>query len=206
MLNDPLWDFDIWIKKNTGIFTGVFVLYVSALCAGVFFVRGFVASDANLFAGFYENLTINVNDGDIGFWLLFIETLKINIRYLFFMFIAGFIVVGVPFVLAIFSMKIFCLGFALGTIYSLSYDGGFILSVLTIFLQNMFSLPLLTFYAVICTKFSFRLYKNVRGIPEIKNDFAKALRTHITVFVIFALLITAASFFECLSVLAFSSG
>ncbi len=85
--------------------------------ADVFFVRGFVASAANVFAGFYEILATDVKDGCIVFWLLCIETLKIDIRHLFFMFIAGFIVVGVPFVLAIFSMKIFCPGFAPGTIY-----------------------------------------------------------------------------------------
>ncbi len=204
MLDNPLAGLDIWAKENTAACAGVFILYVSALISGMLFVRGFAASDANLLTGFYENLTVGVNGYDPDFSELFRETLRINIRYLFFMFIAGFIVVGVPFVLALFSMKIFCLGFALGTIYSLSYDGGFILSVLTVFLQNMFSLPLLAFYAVLCTRFSFRLYKCARGIPEIRNDFAKAVKAHIAAFVVFALLITAASLAECMSVLAFS--
>lgn len=168
------------------------------------FVRVFAASDAELFARFYENLTIGINDTGIEFAALYIETVKINIRYLFFMFIAGFIVIGVPFVLAVFSMKIFCLGVALGTIYSLSYDGGFILSVTTVFVQNMFSLPLLMFYTVLCTKFSFGLYKSARGIQEVRNDFAGCVRTHIALFAVFGFLILAASLFESLVVSAFS--
>lgn len=197
-------DIDRWFSKNTGAIAGLFLLYISALIAGVFCVSKLSIEQTAQLTQFYENVRLTISGTNIDFASVYFTALKINLKYLFLMFVSGFIVVGVPFVATVFALKVFYLGFALGTIYSLCQDGGFWLSFCGVFLQNVFSLPLLMLYAVMCAKFSFGLYKNARGISGVKDDFARTCASYVARFVLFSLLIAAFSLAECFIVMVFS--
>ena len=203
MLADARLDINRWFLKNTGTIVGLFLLYIFALLAGVFCVSRLSAEHTAYLTHFYENIRSAISGANISFSSVYFTAVQINLKYLFFMFISGFIIVGVPFVAAIFAAKVFYLGFALGTVYSMCPDGGFWLSFCCVFLQNLFSLPFLMLYAAVCAKFSFGLYKNARGISGIKDSFTRECAAYIAKFALASLLIAFFSLAECFLVMVF---
>ena len=134
------------------------------------------------------------------FETFFKTTLGVNLKYMFMVFVSGFLIPGMIFVVLVFALKVFYLGLAFGCIYTVCGGEGFLFSIRTVILQNLFSLPLIIIYAAVCIKFSYEILKNV-GMLKRENDSVKNYMSYTAMFVIFVMLMCACSFVECFAVM-----
>lgn len=170
-----------------------------SMILGAFCVSFLNENDIKGLHDFFENFINIYKTSKIDFAELFQNVYLNNLKYLFIMFIAGFIVVGMPFVIVIFCWKIFYIGFAFGSILKAFGFNGLLIGISNVFLQNFLSVPVFLVFSALSIKFSTGLFLTIRKKNRsYKNNtsFEKSAVSYIIGFISLATLLAVANLIE----------
>lgn len=197
---------DNHINANKRIYLILLIIYFISMLFGAFCVSFLSGNDINGLHDFFEDFIDAYKTSKVDFIALFLNVYLSNIKYLFIMFIAAFIVIGLPFVVITFCCRVFYIGFVFGSILKVYGFSGLLFGLGNIFLQNFLSLPLLMVFCVLSIKFSTALFLTVRKKTRyLKNNtsFEKDVVSYILSFIFFAVLMAGVNLVETFLVMIF---
>ncbi len=157
------------LKNRLPLLVFIFVIFVTGICFGAIAVKtvGYEINQ-NLF-GFFNDFMHDFNKIDYDSANLFGNSIKFNLLNIIVIWLLGFTVLLVFVVPILIFFKGFVLGFTVGFLINQYNLKGVLISIVSIFPQNVFIIPALLLAGAIAVSFSLDLIKNYRG--RIKMNF-----------------------------------
>lgn len=105
---------------------------------------------------------------DLDARLMFTERASYYIKYVLFIWILGFTIIGLPIIFILMFLKGFVMGFTIGFLVSEIHLKGFGLALAALFPSNLFIVPLYIVLATFSSAFSLRLFKQLNTAQKTK--------------------------------------
>jgi stage II sporulation protein M len=117
-----------------------------------------------------------LNQNNVDSFILLKHSLLNNVQTLFFIWLLGIIVIGVPLVMGIVMLRGFIIGFTVGFLVNELGFKGFVFSILAILPQNIFVIPGIIIISAISISFSLKTIKNKINRKNRYNFTAELIR------------------------------
>lgn len=187
------------INANKKVYFILLIIYFFTIIFGAFCVSFLSQNDTNALHGFFEDFMDKYRTSKVDFASIYLNVYTNNLKNLFLMFLSAFIVIGMPFVVLVFCLKIFFIGFIFGSILRIYGLNGILFGIGNVFLQNFLSLPLLFVFCALSIKFSVELFLKIRKKNrKLKSNstFEKDAIFYIFSFIFFAVLMAVINLIE----------
>ncbi len=114
---------------------------------------------------FFEDMA---SGKDLDSRLMFSERAGYYIKYVLFIWVLGFTIIGLPIIFILMFLKGFVMGFTIGFLVSEIHLKGFGLALAALFPSNLFIVPLYIIMATVSSAFSLRLFKQLNTSQKTK--------------------------------------
>lgn len=132
----------------------IFIITIIGIIAGSIFYFMISTSDKQLVVDSISNFFNNIINNQINYTSGLKNNLIINLLYIFFIWLLGVSLIGIPLILVLYFFKTFTLGFTLVSIIANYGVKGIIYSFVYLFphnIINVLALSVLSIYAIICS-------------------------------------------------------
>lgn len=148
------------LKQHSSIYLFVTILFLMGIVFGAIVVNSLSFSQKEDLFYYLSQFFGQVADQQSASGReLFFQSLFHNAKLVFFIFILGISIIGVPIILVILFIKGVVIGFTVGfLVYKLSWEG-FLLSFVSVLPQNLITVPVLIMMSVMAIILSFKLVK-----------------------------------------------
>ncbi|MDF2672720.1 MAG: spoIIM [Clostridiales bacterium] len=147
------------IKENIGTYFTVTLFFAIGISVGAFTVKALdvnqkqeLVTYLNKFFQILNNQTINKN-------AIFYQSIKSNFQTIFFIWLLGVTVIGIPFILVITSFRGFIVGFTITFLIQGIGWKGFILTLAAVLPQNIIFIPCLLIISATSLCFSIQAFR-----------------------------------------------
>lgn len=188
-------DIILHMQKKITLYLIVLFAILTGIASGIF-TAGAMTIDQKLALGTYletffqQNIHESVNRNAV-FW----QSTKQNIQCSFIIWLAGFVLFGIPFVFLFVGIRSFFIGFAVGFLLEQYRVGGFLFSLLCIFPQTLIYLSGFLLIGVIAMENSMERFKN-RKTTLPREQIKRETMQYIMKTVILLLFLTIGSLLE----------
>jgi stage II sporulation protein M len=173
------------VKANMGLYLLVFTFFAIGIAAGAFTIKALDDVQKQTLIKYLQGFFQILTNESIDSGAVFRQSVLNNIETVFFIWILGITVIGIPITLFAIGVRGFIIGFTVGFfIDSLGWKGLF-LTVLVILPQNAIIIPCLIVICAISVSFSLMIIKNRLAKRWTNNYWQKLLSYCITIFTIF---------------------
>ena len=180
------------IKNNRRSIIFLFILIAIALITGSIFSLMLTDNDKKIVSDAITNFFSNINS------LNYIDTLKSAIvengLFIFFIWILGFSIIGIPIILFSFFLKIFALGFSICNIITIYKTKGILLALFYIFPHHVINIVNYSLLTIVSLKVSISLLYAV--FKRRKLDFKPIMNKYLIILGISIILALIATLLE----------
>ena len=181
-------------KKNKKMFTFIAILLALGFISGSLFITILSDSDKKMVLDTITNYFNQVKTNKIDFLYIFRTSSISNLLYIFFIWILGISIIGIPVIIVLIFIKSFILGFSISSIISQYKFKGTLLSLSYIFPHHILNIITICFVSMYALSVSMSLIKLITTKKQI--NFKVIMRRYIGVFIIAIILSLLSSIIE----------
>ncbi len=181
-------------KKNKKMFTFIAILLALGFISGSLFITILSDSDKKMVLDTITNYFNQVKTNKIDFLYIFRTSSISNLLYIFFIWILGISIIGIPVIIVLIFIKSFILGFSISSIISQYKFKGTLLSLSYIFPHHILNIITICFVSMYALSVSMSLIKLITTKKQI--NFKIIMRRYIGVFIIAIILSLLSSIIE----------
>ena len=181
-------------KKNKKMFTFIAILLALGFISGSLFITILSDSDKKMVLDTITNYFNQVKTNKIDFLYIFRTSSISNLLYIFFIWILGISIIGIPVIIVLIFIKSFILGFSISSIITQYKFKGTLLSLSYIFPHHILNIITICFVSMYALSVSMSLIKLITTKKQI--NFKIIMRRYIGVFIIAIILSLLSSIIE----------
>jgi stage II sporulation protein M len=164
------------INNNFLLYFLLVLFLMIGISAGAITVSVIDNSQKQEMISFLNSFFKILNQNNVDSFILLKHSLLNNVQTLFFIWLLGIIVIGVPLVMGIVMLRGFIIGFTVGFLVNELGFKGFVFSILAILPQNIFVIPGIIIISAISISFSLKTIKNKINRKNRYNFTAELIR------------------------------
>lgn len=182
------------IKTNKRMMVFLFTLLFMAILFGSFYAIQLNEADLNEVKTSLDTFFQTVKEGKLESIPAFFQSFLANFFFVIVLFLLGISVIGIPFMLILFFMKAFTLGFTITVMMKLYKGKGILYSIAYIFPHQICNILIFTFFMMFALSLSAML---VLALFKKKTvDFSKIMKRYLLMFGTSLLLLVGTSLLE----------
>lgn len=162
------------IKENIGVYFTVTLFFAIGISVGAFTVKALDINQKQELVTYLSKFFQVLNNQAINKNAIFYQSIKNNFQTIFFVWLLGITIVGIPFTLIITSFRGFIVGFTISFLIQGMGWKGFILAVAALLPQNIIFIPCLLIVSALSLCFSIQVFKT-----KIKKRLVNNIRSNI---------------------------
>jgi stage II sporulation protein M len=184
-------------SQHVNLYFIVILCFCIGITSGVFSVKALSEEQKNKLADYlatsFKGLLI---DKEVNNLQILWQSIIYNLKTVLFISIASLIIVGIPLVLLIISIRGFVLGFTAGFLIDSLGFKGILVAVVSILPQNFLTIPLFIIFCVISISYSINVIKNRKINKYYKNQKSTLFLEYMSIIFILCMLLTVGSIIE----------
>ena len=181
-------------KRNKSLSIFLLIMLIVGVISGIIFSTVLSAQDKTLVTNYLNSFFNNINSNKFDYTNALFNTLGNNYLYIFFMWLLGISIVGIPIIIFMFFAKSFMLGFIISA-FLINYKWkGLLYTFLYVFphqLINLFAYLLLSIYAL---KIAFRMLSSIYKKETI--NFGRMIRFYARILLLVISILTVTTLYE----------
>lgn len=162
------------IKENIGVYFTVTLFFAIGISVGAFTVKALDINQKQEMVTYMSKFFQILSNQNINKNAILYQSIKSNFQIIFFVWLLGITVIGIPFILMLTSFRGFIVGFTISFLIQGMGWKGFILTVAALLPQNIIFIPCLLIVSAIGLCFSIQVFKT-----KIRKRLVNSIRINI---------------------------
>lgn len=182
------------IKENRGSYILISTIFIIGMLIGNYKVLSLEGGVQDFLTDLIDRYVANDN---IAYWstqTLFFHSFLNQAKIIIGIWFLGLTIIGAPLILTLVFYKAFSLGFTVGFLVHAKQGAGIVISLISIFPQNLVYIPCIIIWAVVALNFSLFIVK--RGRLKTGTALSTSLVYYTVLMLIYLLIIAIGSFVE----------
>lgn len=182
------------IRENIGVYFTVTLFFAIGISVGAFTAKALDVSQKQELVTYLNKFFQILNNQVVNKNAIFYQSIKNNFQTVFFIWLLGVTVIGIPFILIITSFRGFIIGFTISFLIQGMGWKGFILTLAAVLPQNIIFIPCLLIISATSLCFSIQVFK-VKVRKRIINSIRSNIVSYtVNILVMFGLTIVGSLF------------
>ncbi len=164
------------LKDNIASYSLVLVFFIAGIAAGAFTVDALSLAQKEELIAYFQNFFSILDKEPVQSAFVFKQSLLNNSQFVFFIWLLGITVIGVPLILMVVAIKGFIIGFSVSFLVEGMGFKGFLFALAAVLPQNLFIVPGILFAGVLGISFSVSMFR--RRKAQLKKKFTNGLAVY----------------------------
>lgn len=182
------------LKEQKRLYLFLIIIMILGLIAGIVYALIINKSDHNLVAESLNSFFLRVKESNIDYKSGIINSLIGNIFYVFFIFLLGISILGIPIIILCLFFKAFIFSFSITSIIYTYHLSGILKAITYVFPHQIITLLMALFLGFYAVYFGIKLFKYLFRRQEI--NLRSSMKRYLQVFTIVLLINIFCSFIE----------